>query len=446
MNIYNITYKNIAILLSLSFLSSCGGGNTGPRDYDENQPPKRINGELAFSSPSLMKMGESFRIAGDYSNAIRLYQRAANENPTHAPSRLALGQIYERLGATDGAMTYYREVLDLEPDNTDAQLGLGQMMVKSNNPLEAIKYLKQVAVKSPDNYRIYNSIGLAYDLEGLHEEAQLSYGQGLSKKPDHIALLNNLALSFAIDGEYAPSIQLLNKALNIDYSQTTAQQNLIMVYALSGEEDAARAMASNFMTPEEIEINLAHYKWLSTLSSKRRAQAIFLNIKSFPNDEVIKTADQEADPTKTQSVVSMDPKKQMLNDILNSEGSEPLTTPPPLEKEQQQQEIEENMALKAIEDETISQDEMPINDNYYRLQLGSHISEHEALTDWDRLKKLAPDMLFDTKINIIKIITAQNSQRFRVMIGDFDNFSAAQNYCSALEERRVHCLVLKSSK
>ena len=76
-------------------------------NYDENQPQDtRFDGELAFSSPSLMKMAESFRIAGDYSNAIRLYQRAATESPGHVTSRLALGQIYQRLGSSDGAMTY----------------------------------------------------------------------------------------------------------------------------------------------------------------------------------------------------------------------------------------------------------------------------------------------------------------------------------------------------
>ena len=83
----------------ITVLAACGGPNKANiPEYDDpliNQ--NRVGGELAFSSPSLMKMGESFRIAGDYTSALRVFQRAAVENEAHVPSRLALGQIYQRL-------------------------------------------------------------------------------------------------------------------------------------------------------------------------------------------------------------------------------------------------------------------------------------------------------------------------------------------------------------
>lgn len=450
MNIITFSSKSAAILFSFSLLFACSNG-TGPRDYDEGQPTQRVDEKLTFSSPSYMKMAESFRIVGDYSNALRLYQRTAAENPSHAPSRLALGQIYQRLGANDGAITYYRQTLDLEPGNIDAQLGLGQMMVRSNNPGEAIKYLEAVAEKSPDNYRIYNSIGLAYDLEGLHEQAQLAYGTGLNKKPDHISLLNNLALSFAIDGDYAPSIQLLSRAVNIDYSQTTAQLNLIMVYALSGEEDAARNMANAFMTPDEIDTNLAHYKWLATLSSKRRAQAIFLNLKSFPDEEAQIPTIANKEPTKTQPFVSMDPKKQMLADIL---GGEERAEQSGLQMDEvpasdnqavkiSPQEIQEALAKAAIADETIAQDEMPLDDENYHLQLGSHSSLNDLIKDWGRLQGLAPDMLNETEIDVDKVVTAENTDLYRLFIGDYNNIYAAEEYCKTLLEKNIYCVVSK---
>ena len=171
-------YKTVTTLTFIALLNACGGGGEFEPNYDENSVPqnRRVDGEMPFSSPSLMKMADSFRIAGDYTNAIRLYQSAANESPRHVTSRVALGQIYQRLGATDGAITYYKQALELEPDNEDAVLGMGQMMVRTENPLEAVDYLERAAAKSPNNFRIYNSIGLAYDLEGLHDQAQLDAG------------------------------------------------------------------------------------------------------------------------------------------------------------------------------------------------------------------------------------------------------------------------------
>ena len=418
MQMSHFSLKNLLMSSAAFLLTACGGGADLP-NYDEMQTPQVNDRPTSLSTPSWIKMANSFRIAGDYSNAIRLYQNAANEDSTNVPSRVALGQIYQRLGATDGAIVYYRQALDLDPENLDAQLGLGQMMVTSNKPLEAISYLESVAKKSPDNYRIYNSIGLAYDLEGLHEKAQLAYGEGLNKKPDHISLLNNLALSFAIDGEYAPSIQLLSKAINLDYSQTTAQRNLIMVYALSGEEEAAKTMAKTFMTPVEIEENILHYNWLKTLSSKRRAQAIFLNLKSFPVDEEETTTEIDTindTATKSQSVViETDPKRQMLNDILSSE--------------------------EGLVEGALSEGEMLISENFYHLQIGSKSTVGEVIAEWDRIKKLAPDMLTDTKLDVEKVINANDEEMFRLYIGNFDNNVAADEFCKALMDKQISCSV-----
>ena len=460
-NIKKILTSSVFVLV----LTACGGGGGGEFEpnYDENAMPqeRRVDGELAFSSPSLMKMAESFRVSGDYTNAIRLYQRAANESPKHVTSRLALGQIYQRLGATDGAITYYRQVLELEPGNAEAELGLGQMLVSKNQSLEAVQYLEAAALKSPNNYRIYNSIGLAYDLEGLHEQAQNAYGRGLAKSPDHISLLNNLALSLSFESEYAPSIQLLSKAINLDYSQTTAQQNLIMVYAMSGEEEAARAMARTLMTPEEIEGNMKRYRWLASLSSKRRAQAIFLNLSSFPEDEIVELAPEvepEEDAIKTHPTVSIDPKRQMLEDILNSENqmSQQNGAEMPIVADQQPSDAMPASSAPVVEPSPVvpapdlSEEQSPLdpdmatNEDQYRLQLGSYVSEEVLRTDWERLKRLAPELLGENEVNISEVNTANNQSRYRLIIDQFDNFSAANEKCEALKGQQVPCLVLQN--
>lgn len=443
---YKLTNRLIIAVLSFAMLSACGGGEFEP-NYDENAMPqdRRVDGELAFSSPSLMKMAESFRIAGDYTNAIRLYQRAANESPKHVTSRVALGQIYQRLGATDGAIAYYQQALALDPDNTEAQLGVGQMMVQNNRSLEAIEYLEAAAAKSPSNFRIYNSIGLAYDLEGMHEQAQNAYGRGLSISPDQISLLNNLALSLAFQDEFAPSIQLLSKAVNLDYSQTTAQQNLIMVYALSGEEEAARTMARTVQTPEEIDANMQRYEWLRGLSSKRRAQAIFLNVSAFPEDALDNSVVQ-MEESKTPSVVSIDPKRQMLEDILNSENAENVPDEPLDNDLTVQAEADEMQGETTFDEVMVDPEEMvPVPDltplEFYQLQLGSYSSQNDVDTDWQRLQKLAPELLTDRQIEVREVITADNQTRYRLIIGEYDNYDAAQDNCQALQNRQVPCLV-----
>jgi Flp pilus assembly protein TadD len=441
MAILRNTTKPFLIVFFIFLVSACGGNNDPNYEGAQLSPP-RVDGELAFSSPSLMKMAESFRVAGDYTSAVRLYQRAATENPKHIESRVALGQVYERLGAMDGAAIYYQQALDLDKNNMDANLGLGQILVKQNRPEEAIKYLEDIAAKSPTNYRIYSSIGLAYDLQGMHEQAQLSYGKGLSIKPDHISLLNNLALSFAIDEEYPPAIQLLSKALNLDYSQTIAQQNLIMVYALSGEEEAARTMAKNILTPEEIELKMVHYRWLKSLSSKNRAQAIFLDLKSFPNENNIsKSSDLPITLGAAEKIPSeeTDPKKRLLNNILNDENNIPDTDLEDSAKEVSVP-VENNLPS---EEADLDQGQPAFDAEFYHVQLGSHVSAEAAMSDWQRLQKRASSLLTNEDVEFKKIVTAENEERHRIFVGNYDNYNAANEFCEDLKNNNISCLVLK---
>lgn len=444
---HNLIYKPLKLFSCLSliaFLSACGGGGEYEPVYDENQPqdPKRrINGELPFSSPSLMKMADSFRSASDYPNAIRLYQRVATESPGHVTSRLALGQIYQQIGSMDGAAVYYQQVLNLQPENTDAQLGLGQAMVLTNRPLEAVGYLEEVAAKTPSNFRIYNSIGLAYDLQGLHRKAQEAYGKGLNIMPDHISLLNNLALSLAIENEYAPAIQLLTKTVNIDYSQTTAQQNLIMVYAMSGDEEAARTMANSFMTQQEVEESIEHYRWLRSLSSQRRAQAIFLNLKSFPEEES-EVPEEGVEIQESQEEVIRDEKKLMLIDILNAE--ENITA----QEDKMEQDVSSFEKPDVSPNQVDPEEMLPESEigdmpsAQYKLQLGSYPTEEQLQSDWERLNKLAPDLLQNSVMKIENVITANGNTRYRLFVNEYTGFRAAQEFCSTLSDQKVPCLVM----
>ncbi|MDG1996136.1 MAG: tetratricopeptide repeat protein [Emcibacteraceae bacterium] len=454
--------KSIGTISLIAMVASCGGdgGPFKPVYDDSTAPPssdRRVNGEMPFSSPSLMKMAESFKLANDYPNAIRLYQRAATENPGHITSRMELGKIYQQLGAMDGAAVYYGEVLELEPDNTEAQLGMGQVMVLDNRPMEAVGYLEEVAGKSPENFRIYNSIGLAYDLQGLHEQAQSAYGTGLNIRPNHVSLINNLALSLAIEGEYEPAIILLGKAVNTDFSQTTAQQNLIMVYAMSGDERAARTMAGSFMTLPEIEENILHYRWLKSLSSQRRAQAIFLNLKSFPEDDVATAMRSNAQPVPGSLVQvavpddepvqeEKDPKKMMLLDILQAEEDKLIERDTPKVISTETEEIvghvlpqgfidpEEMIPSEAIGD-------MP--EGQFKLQLGTYSAVDQLIMEWEGLKALAPEMLSQAVIDVENIKTANDDDSYRLNINKYDNFSAAQDFCTRLQNKTVPCLVTK---
>lgn len=429
--------KIFVVVVVCGLLISCGG-------------ERRVDGELAFDPKSLMNMAETFLKAGDYSNAMRLFQRAANENPKHVPSRLGLAKTYQALGATDAALNFYGQVLQLDPANKDARKGTAEMLITKNRPAEAIPYLTELSKEDPKNYRIYNMLGLAHDLLGEQEEAQMNYARGLTLAADNISLLNNLALSLAFEKQYAPAIRLLSKAINLDYSVTKARHNLVLVYVLSGEEDAGRKIGESLMTAAEIENKIRHYRWVKTLTPGQRAQAIFLGIKHFPGEST-GDVNEELSKLKRGAATSSgerkpaDPKKAQLMELLRQQEASGKTANP---RQQPTGKIEK-AGPGAVEKAQSAKKSMPAYRpplKIYRVQLGSYPNTELARRGWQKILRHGKAIL-DPYAPLIKLVTLANGKNlFRLFVGDIEDRAIARTVCKNLRDRNIDCLVLKTSR
>ena len=412
------------------------------------QGPKRVNGELVFDADSLVNMADSFAKTGDYGNALRLYRRAAAENPEHLDAKLGLARTYRVLGAAEASVAVYQSVLELDPGNAEAQLGISQLLIRQNKPEEALDYLSQITGPMMQDYRYYNIRGLAHDLKGDHEQAQLTYGTGLNHDPDNISLLNNLGLSFAIEGQFAPAIRILSKAANLDVNNKTALQNLVMAYALSGEQDAAREMASTFMSEEEIPTSFQFYHWLSSLTSKQRAQAIFLGLRTFPEEE--KPAQEEAMATAPLQEAAdepeepLDPKKKKLLEILKAEQQTTSADELPAEHTQAAGIVEKAPSeATPVQEKAVKQS---VTAKVYRVQLGSYPTEKLALDGWNRLQKKSGDILQAYGPLTGEVARPDGSVLHRLYVSDVEEKAEARDLCSRLKEQDVDCLVIYTAR
>lgn len=410
--------KILAIFLCCAALTSCGG-------------ERRIDGEMAFDSGALMNMAESFLQAGDYGNAMRLYQRAANENSRHVPSRMGLAKTYQAMGATDAALNFYEQVLRLDPGNMDAKMGTGQMLITRNRPADAIPYLEGLVKQDPKNHKIYNMLGLSHDLMGNQEEAQMSYGKGLTYAKDNISLLNNLALSFAFEGQYAPSIKLLGKAIGLDYTVIKAQQNLVLVYVLSGEEDAGRKIGGSIMTAAEMETNIRYYTWVKSLEPGERAQAIYLGVKSFERNrdddplsvirQAVRTAPEE---------IPDDPKKRQLMEVLKQESNSTLNAPVVKKEHRLESTVESASPVSKV----------------FLVQLGSYPDTVSATSGWKKIN-LKSDGVLEPYYPLIMPVTLANGRNlFRLFIEGIEVEALARAMCEDLRSKNIDCLVLRTTK
>lgn len=60
-----------------------------------------------------------------------------------------------------------------------------------------------------------------------------------------------------------------------------------------------------------------------------------------------------------------------------------------------------------------------------------------------QLRNRAPILLESAEINAEKFMTADNQEKYRLYVGDYDNINAAEQQCSALNDKNVSCIVEK---
>ncbi|MBO6521977.1 MAG: tetratricopeptide repeat protein [Rhodospirillales bacterium] len=219
--------------LSVISISGCGGEVPTQAEIKQDNIDSR--------AAQLVRVGDTTREAGDYANAMQLYQRAAGMRPDWAPPLLRFGETAISAGLYADALGAYERVAKIDPTSN----------------------------------RGYNGAGIALDLLGRHEEAQNYYITGIERAPDNVPLKNNLGLSLALTGEYGDAIGMLEGIAGSPNANARTRQNLSLVYGLAGDDENAKRIGMMDLGEAEVANNLAFYARLREMTPEDRAKAVF---------------------------------------------------------------------------------------------------------------------------------------------------------------------------
>ncbi len=125
------------------------------------------------------KAGCQLLEAGDYANALVLFNEAIQHNPGRVEAHLGLGEAHRRLGAYDEARDAFRRVVRVDPQHAEAQFKLGQMyIVLKDYEMAKAKYDVLLRLDHPLANQLYQDIPCsAFSFEG-DEHRQSAWGHG----------------------------------------------------------------------------------------------------------------------------------------------------------------------------------------------------------------------------------------------------------------------------
>jgi Flp pilus assembly protein TadD len=240
--------------------------------------PLSVNGRDGGGSPpsygALMRIAGAALAGGDYANAIAVFRRAAEIEPSAPGPFVGLGDALLATGAVDEAILAYNSALARDGSDLPAQTGLAKAYLDTGRPELAMVPLSKALAASPDNPRLLVLLGVTEDVEGQHRQAQAYYGRGLQYAPGDPALAVDLALSLALSGDFPSAIAVLQPVAMASAASAQERQTLALIYGLQGRVAEAARLGRIDLDEASVEHNLAYYQTLRGLSPEARDRAI----------------------------------------------------------------------------------------------------------------------------------------------------------------------------
>ncbi len=192
----------------------------------------------------------------DATEALVLFERAANINSEFVPLQIAIGELETRLGRIDPARSAFQRARTLGPTSAAAAVGLARLAMLEGDLLVALDLLNEARARWPRTGQIYSLLAQVHSRLGELELARLAeWGAGVYAKsltlPDDPLLQAVYDLAedsrshalrgkqFAQRGELEKAEVHLRRVLEIRDGTPDDYGNLATVLARQGRYDEA---------------------------------------------------------------------------------------------------------------------------------------------------------------------------------------------------------------
>ncbi len=200
---------------------------------------KKVTGLAALTtdetSMKLFDEGNKLIEAGQYDEALKVFEEFMTKYPQIHQVRLNIGTCYLKKGELDKAEAEFKAVLDKTIEvygdykkdpaaSLRAFSGLGEIYLKCNDLDTARKYFTQALDISPeDEVAAYNVAEILFSNQSI-DEAIRFYELAIKIKKDWSKPYHKLGLAYLNKGDYEKALENLRKFLEMDPNNPEAPQ------------------------------------------------------------------------------------------------------------------------------------------------------------------------------------------------------------------------------
>jgi Flp pilus assembly protein TadD len=219
-------------------------------------------GTSKFTTGSIGRSGKPVATmsSDELHNAAAALGRTYAKNPADKGIAIKYATVLQMDGDSDQSLAVMRKLAIALPKDRDVLAAYGKALAANGQFEPALDAVRRAQTPEYPDWRLVSAEGAILDQIGQKEEARKLYRKALELKPNEPSILSNLGMSYVLEGDLRMAETYMRSAAEQPGADSRVRQNLALVVGLQGRFDEAEQIASQELSPEQAQANVAYLR------------------------------------------------------------------------------------------------------------------------------------------------------------------------------------------
>ena len=198
--------------------------------------------------------------ANDLHTATSRLGQSYARNPDDKRVAMNFAAALQMDGDADQSLAVMRKLAIAYPKDREVLAAYGKALAANGQFEPALDAVRRAQTPEYPDWKLVSAEAAILDQMGQKDEARQDYRKALELKPNEPSVLSNLGMSYVLEGDLRTAETYMRSAAQQPGADSRVRQNLALVVGLQGRFDEAEKIASQELSPEQAQANVAYLR------------------------------------------------------------------------------------------------------------------------------------------------------------------------------------------
>jgi Flp pilus assembly protein TadD len=198
--------------------------------------------------------------SGELRTATSRLGQSYASNPNDKRIAMNFSAALQMDGDADQSLAVMRKLAIAYPKDREVLAAYGKALAANGQFEPALDAVRRAQTPEYPDWKLVSAEAAILDQMGQKDEARQDYRKALELKPNEPSVLSNLGMSYVLEGDLRTAETYMRSAAQQPGADSRVRQNLALVVGLQGRFDEAEKIASQELSPEQAQANIAYLR------------------------------------------------------------------------------------------------------------------------------------------------------------------------------------------